>query len=65
MHTLETSIMEDGYGKKKNLLYADQAKLDNISAIKSRSCIVNDPKRLKIMIEKLNLIASVGDAQIT
>ena len=54
MHTLEASIMEDGYGKNKNLLYAARAKLDNISAIKSHSCIVNDQKRLKRMIEKLN-----------
>ena len=64
VHTLKASIMEDGYGKNKNLLYAARAKLDNIGAIKSHSCIVNNPKRLKRTIEKLNLIASIGDAQI-
>ena len=56
--------MEDGYGKNKKLLHAARAKLENVVAIKSHSCIVNDPKYIKRMIEKLNLIVSIGDAQI-
>ena len=61
---MEANILEDGHLKADKLLYAARAKLDNLGAIKSHSEIVNDPKRIQRMIERLQVHEMEGDVQL-
>ena len=61
---MEANILEDGHLKADHLLYAARAKLDNLGAIKSHSEIVNDPKRIQRMIERLQVHEMEGDVQL-
>ena len=64
LHMMEANILEDGHLKADNLLYAARAKLDNLGSIRSHSEIVNDPKRIQRMIERLQVHAMEGDVQL-
>ena len=64
LHMMEANILEDGHLKADKLLYAARAKLDNLVAIKSHSEIVNDPKRIQQMIERLQVHEMEGDVQL-
>ena len=54
----------DNVGHAGHLLYAARSKLDNVGAIKSQLCIVNNSKRLERIVERLETVASVGEVQL-
>ena len=54
----------DNVGHAGHLLYAARSKPDNVGAIKSQLCIVNDPKRLERIVERLEAAASVDEVQL-
>ena len=47
-----------------NLKQAAQARLDNLGQIKSHSCFVNDPKRLKRIQDRMQLAKSMGQVKV-
>ena len=61
---MEANILEDGHLKADNPLYAARAKLDNLGSIRSHSEIVNGPKRIQRMVERLQVHAMEGDVQL-
>jgi len=62
-YVLEADIMQD-VGNGVNLKQAAQARLDNLGQIKSHSCFVNDPKRLKRIQDRMQLAKSMGQVKV-
>ena len=50
-------------GNGVNLKQAAQARLDNLGQVKSHSCFVNDPKRLKRILDRMQLARSMGQVK--